>query len=272
MSTPVGWPLAPVSIHAPARGATFVALSRRPTFQKFQSTRPRGARRGAQHTGLRTRGVSIHAPARGATPVRRLQPALDAVSIHAPARGATSRRDAGGAGEHCFNPRAREGRDSCRLLPSARTRRFNPRAREGRDAPRAGADQSAVGVSIHAPARGATPGPEHHRLPGPVSIHAPARGATVPPPTRRSPCRRFNPRAREGRDMQHPARQAKRQQFQSTRPRGARPEDLGRGRDGELVSIHAPARGATIDARLRYRMNQGFNPRAREGRDGDTAA
>ena len=34
-----------------------------------------------------------------------------------------------------------------------------------------------------------------------------------------------------------------------------------------IVSIHAPARGATRDARMRYVHRPRFNPRARAGRD-----
>ena len=75
-----------------------------------------------------------------------------------------------------------------------------------------------------------------------VSIHAPARGATQRTGHwMQRNC--FNPRARTGRD-----RRKKRNwhvnTFQSTRPHGAR---LGEKDNGDLVlvSIHAPARGAT---------------------------
>jgi len=54
---------------------------------------------------------------------------------------------------------------------------FNPRARAGRD----GASSNAVmliGVSIHAPARGATRVCASAVMSTVVSIHAPARGAT----------------------------------------------------------------------------------------------
>ena len=122
-----------VSIHAPLRGATLAGRSREPIkesfnprapagrdqcgggvqawFEKFQSTRPCGARlyiiEGAQKPKLfqSTRpcgarqelrlpypahgGVSIHAPLRGATSLVEVH-ALDlSVSIHAPLRGAT---------------------------------------------------------------------------------------------------------------------------------------------------------------------------------------
>ena len=195
---------------------------------QFQSTRPRGARRDEEHR--RDQDVSILAPARGATPNRF------------------------GSLADCFNPRAREGRDEVHL------------------------QEGAQGVSIHAPARGAT------------------RSATASRP----PC--FNPRAREGRDLENvrqrrervsihaPARGATRRLvssyglFQSTRPRGARRARLPRrtatcfnprareGRDGvhqgvpaHVVSIHAPARGAT--SWCCWASSPRFNPRAREGRD-----
>ena len=78
-------------------------------------------------------------------------------------------------------------------------------------------------------------------------------------------------------------------QFQSTRPRGARPYRpfpvqfmpqvsihapargatlvCGHAKRTELVSIHAPARGATVLFFNGLGVISGFNPRAREGRD-----
>ena len=74
----------------------------------------------------------------------------------------------------------------------------------------------------------------------------------------------FNPRARVGRDHQHifhPSNNL----FQSTRPRGARQLEPVYGYLS-VVSIHAPAWGATTEA-LVEREADGFNPRARVGRD-----
>ena len=146
----------------------------------------------------------------------------------------------------CFNPRAREGRDTRKLFE-------------------AGTDAE---VSIHAPARGAT---SQYCTSGMgkqcVSIHAPARGATKTNKIVVYDHNRFNPRAREGRDLVND----KSNVFTVH------------------VSIHAPARGATL-SRLLCRRQQGFqstrprgarletgfclrsdpacfNPRAREGRD-----
>ena len=77
-----------ISIHAPARGATY------------------HCRR------IRSSGcISIHAPARGATWT--CIPAFIAfiISIHAPARGATIANELGIMSTSDFNPRSREGSD-----------------------------------------------------------------------------------------------------------------------------------------------------------------
>ena len=77
-----------ISIHAPARGATFYAIPSVPLF-----------------------GISIHAPARGATLSADNLFVTWNISIHAPARGAT----VASASIPClgiyFNPRSREGSD-----------------------------------------------------------------------------------------------------------------------------------------------------------------
>ncbi len=105
-------------------------------------------------------------------------------------------------------------------------------------------------VSIHAPARGATHLPAGLFGHAPVSIHAPARGATrarCPPAPGRG---RFNPRAREGRDLDDTRIRLQLLKFQSTRPRGARPRARSAIGGRISVSIHAPARGATYDCWL----------------------
>jgi len=99
-------------------------------------------------------------------------------------------------------------------------------------------------VSIHAPARGATSQACHACQFHEVSIHAPARGATHTTGMIDKDCRRFNPRARTGRDGAVPlilnaaicfnprartGRDTSKRidsiesvRFQSTRPHGAR--------------------------------------------------
>ncbi len=98
-----------VSIHAPARGATF-------------------AHRGFQPRG----GVSIHAPARGTTLAYAFSKSVEYVSIHAPARGATLnfRRISFKAAFQSTHPRG--VRRSTPTAPAS-TAGFNPRTREGCD-------------------------------------------------------------------------------------------------------------------------------------------
>jgi len=140
------------------------------------------------------------------------------VSIHAPARGAT-------LAFHCF----------------ATVVRFNPRARAGRDNARIGIAYAGQFQSTRP--RGARLASDKNLRAFFVSIHAPARGATIYI-EERNKTKSFNPRARAGRDEARLGT-AGRGTFQSTRPRGARRSDL----DYRLitpVSIHAPARGATV--------------------------
>ena len=83
---------------------------------------------------------------------------------------------------------------------------------------------SGSGVSIHAPAKGATFFSTFALgIPISVSIHAPAKGATLAVHASSSSLHGFNPRSREGSDQKL----------------GGFPYFAG-------VSIHAPAKGATI--------------------------
>ena len=100
-----------------------------------------------------------------------------------------------------------------------------------------------------------------------VSIHAPARGATFPLWGVGGILICFNPRTREGCDEEGRRRQCWHSRFQSTHPRGVRP---GLGQDpcpASLVSIHAPARGATFPLWGVGGILICFNPRTREGCD-----
>ena len=80
---------------------------------------------------------------------------IKTVSIHAPARGATPSFFLRGWLSRSFNPRSREGSDSYRADKQDEKNSFNPRSREGSDVEIAKILKP-VGVSIHAPARGAT--------------------------------------------------------------------------------------------------------------------
>jgi len=123
-----------VSIHAPAWGATYIAIQRNCEDAVSIHAPAWGAtyRRPPDHLEIL---VSIHAPAWGATLWALCDYQERLVSIHAPAWGATYRRRRWRPGYRCFNPRARVGRDGVSsgfwVSPS---------------------------VSIHAPAWGATTG------------------------------------------------------------------------------------------------------------------
>ncbi len=114
------------------------------------------------------------------------------------------------------------------MRPLRRGRKcFNPRPRAGGDGTRKVTTRS-PGVSIHAPARGAT-GPlcVHYVEAGSVSIHAPARGATRGCPFRRCGYGCFNPRPRAGGDRSPRTYSGAANRFQSTPPRGGRRTSLG---------------------------------------------
>ena len=155
-----------------------------------------------------------------------------------------------------------------RILHTISIKYFNPRSREGSDAAFTVGECVLVAISIHAPAKGATPargGKPHERN---ISIHAPAKGATAL--------------------ARRPLSLAK---FQSTLPRRERRRPALTGGRTNPISIHAPAKGATSYhlAQLVYdKLFQStlprrerllflmalilllyFNPRSREGSDLD---
>ena len=255
-----------VSIHAPAKGRLFHEDLANPVQQ-----------------------VSIHAPAKGRLHDDFVISVGDCVSIHAPAKGRRLPGCARGRRRSRFNPRPREGGDlqprrspasrkfqstpprrgdRSRLLTVCRASSFNPRPREGAT-PRPVRVKTTANVSIHAPAKGATVRAAYDRPCSSVSIHAPAKGRRNRPPGLAARPR-FNPRPREGGD------------------RG--PTATAEG----MVSIHAPAKGATctadapVHARLRFQSTpprrgdivcrdqyrlvpDSFNPRPREGGDQSVA-
>ncbi len=167
-----------VSIHAPARGAT---ENKEGFLQEwlFQSTRPQGAR----HTIFKhfCKYIMFQSTRpQGARRYRLVDRKTEIfVTIHAPARGATAPSVQRAKAKLRFNPRARKGRDKAvvrlvlpaQLFQSTRPQGarpdsyvlyatlftgFNPRARKGRDIQAQKQKTVWTGVSIHAPARGAT--------------------------------------------------------------------------------------------------------------------
>ena len=79
-----------------------------------------------------------------------------------------------------------------------------------------------------------------------VSIHAPAWGATVYDQLVRQVVFGFNPRTRMGCDGRKHLQVNQQQKFQSTHPHGVRLYHQLGGGSGKNVSIHAPAWGATV--------------------------
>ena len=229
MSCAILVPASAVSIHAPARGAT---LHYTLNLFRLSGFNPR-AREGRDFSGNSNATyptVFQSTRPRGARPLNNfLQPLEHIVSIHAPARGATYQTALNGTGLVRFNPRAREGRDCISLTLDSYIIRFNPRAREGRD--RDGGGCGRQGLCFNPRAREG----RDYRIPTAInSTHC------------------FNPRAREGRDFPvifsvHPS-----SMFQSTRPRGARPGRYYLLCEDTRVSIHAPARGATMAISLTF--------------------
>ena len=91
------------------------------------------------------------------------------------------------------------------------------------------------------------------------------RGARRPPLRDCGGCGRFNPRARGGRDGS-PAGQCRILWRFNPRARGGRDQITAVEFFQAMVSIHAPAGGATIQPRA-LDKSRSFNPRARGGRD-----
>ncbi len=257
-----------VSIHAPARGATRPPKRRRRSYccfnprpraggdglgsmhrtwsDGFQSTPPRGGRRYVRRAHSHDIQSFNPRPRAGGDVGSACAPRRQDVSIHAPARGATAGPASRRSAWRCFNPRPRAGGDPELLERIHRHPRFNPRPRAGGDA-RPHTDCLGSYRFQSTPPRGgrhspASPTPSLRS----VSIHAPARGATdavhLAPPNDG----RFNPRPRAGGDRLLAIHTAALIAFQSTPPRGGRRPHTSRNSSPQGVSIHAPARGATL--------------------------
>ncbi len=165
------------------------------------------------------------------------------VSIHAPTWGATCRHRLHRPWATRFNPRAHVGRDLIIRLITGKKTSFNPRAHVGRD------DNAG-----HIPARDGRFNPRAHvgrdqghgastvKARG-VSIHAPTWGATL---------------VRCGLSVNS--------LFQSTRPRGARPQPRESTRPRGCFNPRAHV-GRDLYAVHGALRRQGFNPRAHVGRD-----
>ena len=231
-----------VSIHASARDATSALQPFNTGRFGFQSTRPRGTRRGGQVvSGAAVRFQSTRP--RGTRPDSWREFGPPAVSIHASARDATEFSLSSFVRPSGFNPRVREGRDADYKTAAHPACCFNPRVREGRD------DH---GIKLRLPAgfqstrpRGTRPetyGTEQETTSFNPRVRE-GRDCSQAKFLRAGGC--FNPRVREGRDGERRRGSRKGRKFQSTRPRGTRPAAVGKGVPDFAVSIHASARDAT---------------------------
>ena len=232
-----------ISIHAPARGAT--SILRCPNISyKFQSTLPRGERRGG--AAMWDSDENDFNP--------RSREGSDTI-IHVIMGGHILFQSTLPRGE----------RRGIRCVRSLRCINFNPRSREGSDENRWEYIRFSA-ISIHAPARGATAEvviyPQllkfQSTLPrgerridwrawisdAEISIHAPARGATRSQTCLRRSPRNFNPRSREGSDDERPEEVTDIKISIHAPARGAT-DPTSKLKRFFAISIHAPARGAT---------------------------
>ena len=258
-----------ISIPAPAKGATDNSSS---IYKGFPNFNPR-SREGSDRLNRyiqRFNKISIHAPAKGATASVLILPVLTSISIHAPAKGATfsllydgispstfqstlprrerrphtahflcfrqfqstlPRRERRGpisfhSKLHNFNPRSREGSDLPLFVLRDTVLNFNPRSREG-------SDYVCPFFSI----------PKSR-----ISIHAPAKGATIYAGLSSLFFLHFNPRSREGSDASLEALLNFSIDFNPRSREGSDyPANIISIRF--LISIHAPAKGATVLSR-----------------------
>ncbi len=212
----------------------------------FQSTRPHGARP-ATACGSQLEPPGFNPRAR--TGRDDFQPfdcgLCVGVSIHAPARGATAVHHRGRRLRRGFNPRARTGRDAWKCTVPLHVVSFQSTRPHGARPLPPSAPHQMPPVSIHAPARGATPPLLWPWLHAGVSIHAPARGATQATAQRLPPCWCFNPRARTGRDTRRCTVTQRRAGFNPRARTGRDMALISCSIRSRSVSIHAPARGAT---------------------------
>ena len=144
-------------------------------------------------------------------------------------------------------------------------RYFNPRSREGSDT-NTGIVPAFLMISIHAPAKGATSSENFPVFKRWISIHAPAKGATRTSYVQLGRQNDFNPRSREGSDRGTPYWLDADNHFN---PRSREGSDLNPPSVPSfgVISIHAPAKGATSVPEECMGNIVNFNPRSREGSD-----
>ena len=165
-----------------------------------------------------------------------------------------------------FNPRSREGSDVILIFLINIIKISIHAPAKGATAPY-DSETYYNQISIHAPAKGATKTLDNIAGVDAISIHAPAKGATFGTMPQRLNISNFNPRSREGSDRLFREKWDWKSRFQSTLPRRERLKCVQwkcdfynfnpRSREGsdgrkqqfrwmDRISIHAPAKGATL--------------------------
>ena len=211
-----------ISIHAPAKGATDGdTIERVPRL--FQSTLPRRERQFAAVIADWLRKISIHAPAKGATMREFADYQAQLISIHAPAKGATLPATLVRASFRISIHAPAKGATLTGCLCRSCQRNFNPRSREGSDSSFTG---FCVGCSLFQSTL-----PRRERLDRQIRCCVEYEFQSTLP-------RRERPRT-SGRCWTI-------EPFQSTLPRRERPPGLCAWSRRSVISIHAPAKGATI--------------------------
>ena len=168
-----------------------------------------------------------------------------------PPRGGRQRKKIKQSGSTSFNPRPRAGGDMYSYSLYRLVQRFQSTP------PRGGRQQTPKELHEHLPFQSTPPRGGRHEenykvfVCVIVSIHAPARGATLPA-VRVSNSLGFNPRPRAGGDNIGGKPRFTPREFQSTPPRGGRLLYYVTLQNVFVVSIHAPARGATFLSRPNF--------------------
>ncbi len=209
------------------------------------------------------------------------------VSIHAPAQGATPRPIRRWSRIPSFDPRPRAGGNTAPAAISAAVMAF--RSTPPRRGQRPASDSASRGACFDPRPRagGNRRRNPHRRALRGVSIHAPAQGATPARRTGGVRRRSFDPRPRAGGNTapaaisaavtafrSTPPRRGQRaasagkiaaKAFRSTPPRRGQPQFDVRRKTQCQVSIHAPAQGATRAGGCARPGQNSFDPRPRAG-------
>ena len=166
------------------------------------------------------------------------------ISIHAPAEGATKRGFAEWQNNVYFNPRSRGGSDGRLRHSSRKLKNFNPRSRGGSD--RCVMCGEIIPEDFNPHSRGGSDDADKHAaVVERISIHAPAEGATRTRQAFRWSSGYFNPRSRGGSDKIPIHLKMESTRYFNPRSRGGSDQFFHMGFYRIIISIHAPAEGAT---------------------------